>query len=256
MEAQRRQILAAVADGQLTPEEGAARLDDLERGAQAAPQASIRALKVVCSVGTAEIAGDSGVREAVAEGPHAVRREGDTLVIESHPDDSADWPYFRFSQARGERVRELWRHRPHSLRIRMNPDLPLEIRCLAGRLLVQRVNAPVRAEVSAGSVEIERFASPLDIAVLAGRVRASGVLNQGSSRIRCETGKVQLHLERGSSVRVRTSAVLGKVILPGRGTPGSGWSVRGASQEMTVGTGAGSLEVEASMGKIEITADE
>jgi len=255
MEEERRRILSAVAAGQLTPEDAAVQLDDLERRAAAGPQPSLRGLKVVCRVGTAEIAGDPGVREAVAEGPHAVRREGDTLVIESNP-DPGDRGGFRFSGPRGERVRELWRHRPQSLRIRMNPELPLEIRCLAGRLLVQGVSAPVRAEVSAGSVEIDRFASPLDIAVLAGRVRASGVLNQGSSRIRCETGNVQLHLERGSSVRVRTSAVLGKVSLPGSGTPGSGWSARGGTQETTVGAGAGSLEVEASMGKIDITADE
>jgi len=43
---------------------------------------------VVRALGSADIIGDPSVREAVAEGPHIARREGDTLVIEG--DDEFD----------------------------------------------------------------------------------------------------------------------------------------------------------------------
>src|SRR2546421_2091119 len=100
----RRDILAAVARGDLTPEEGATRLEELPAlppgpataalppppiegratPVGPAPEAGIlRAVRVVRTLGTAEIIGDPQVREAVAEGPHVARREGDTLVIRS-----------------------------------------------------------------------------------------------------------------------------------------------------------------------------
>src|SRR5256885_11979062 len=98
MQDPRRDILAAVARGELSPEEGAARLEQLPSpppgpATAALPPPAARAgqgvepaltaVRIVRSLGSAVIVGDPQVLEAVAEGPYVAEREGDTLVIRS-----------------------------------------------------------------------------------------------------------------------------------------------------------------------------
>ncbi len=257
----RKQILADVAAGRLSPEEAAVRLEQVEHPSPASePGQPPRRVRIVSTVGVTEIIGDRGVREAVAEGPHAVRPEGDALVIESEAaDEEASWVF-----SRRERRHHGWRRLPIRLTVRMNPDLPLEVDLGAGTLSIRDVKGPIRARASAGTARIEGFASPLDIAVLSGTVRASGVLSSGDSRVRCEAGTVRIHLERGSSVRVRAHTALGKVVLPNSAESRGpirvevhrrrGWPI-GSDEQATVGAGAGTLEVEASMGTVQVSAD-
>ena len=87
----KREILNQVAQGDLTPEEAEARLAELDRpapggaDAAAAPAEAATKVRIVRIAGAAEIIGDPTVKEAVADGPHDVHREGTTLVIESRP---------------------------------------------------------------------------------------------------------------------------------------------------------------------------
>lgn len=139
--------------------------------------------------------------------------------------------------------------------VRMRPDLPLDASVTAGSLKIAGVTGPLRVAIAGGSAKIDRFAGPLDLSVEAGTAKGSGLLVAGSSRIRCQAGSVRIHLERGSSVKVRARAELGNVVLPGD-AEGERWlSGAGAAREVTVGEGAAVLEIEANMGNVVVSAD-
>jgi hypothetical protein len=141
------------------------------------------------------------------------------------------------------------------LTIRMRPDLPLDATVTAGSLKVAGVTGPLRVAVAGGSAGLDEFRGPLDLSVEAGSVKGSGLLVSGSSRIRCQAGSVRIHLERGSSVKVRARAELGNVILPGD-AEGERWLAGGgAAREVTVGDGAGLLEIESNMGSVVVSAE-
>jgi hypothetical protein len=123
-----RAILQEVAAGRLSPEEAAALLDRAEQaeqetgseqgeptrdqgaatgarpGDRTAPPTSggaegVRRVRVEGSFRSARIVGDPTVREAIADGPHVARREGDLLIVESAFDES-ELPGFVFSRGR------------------------------------------------------------------------------------------------------------------------------------------------------------
>jgi len=140
------------------------------------------------------------------------------------------------------------------LTVRMRPDLALDASVTAGSLKVAGVTGPLRVAVAGGSAKIDRFGGPLDLSVEAGSVKGSGLLVAGSSHIHCQAGSVRIHLERGSSVKVRASAELGNVVLPGD-PDGEHWLAGGGAREVTVGDGAGLLEIEAHMGNVVVSAE-
>jgi hypothetical protein len=207
---------------------------------------------VIRSIGTAEIIGDPSVREAIAEGPHLARREGDALIIEGRDDDPATMAGFVFSWPEGRHRMPRNHRRPRfrwgdiaPLRVRVNPNLPLEVEAQAGRLRITGVHGPIRANVQAGGTDISDFRSPLDLTVQAGSITARGRMDSGASRIQCSAGSVRIHLERGSSVRVSAHSTLGKVIFQSRDDR-SPW---------IVGAGDGTLDIDATMGSVGVTAD-
>ena len=259
-----REIINQVASGKITAEEGAARLESLhaaESGAEpaqaasaptatAAAPAGTRRVRVNSVIGMAEIVGDPSVTVAVAEGPHRARQDGDTIVIEQEgllgENDS-------FSFVRGDRkafvnAMDVGRRR---LRVRMNPALALTAQVNAGSLRVEGVHGPITAEVLAGSLRISDFAAPLEISTQAGNVSASGRLDSGASRVRCEMGNVTINLERGSSVQVTARTTMGKVAVDSGGDA----VVLGQSgQAVTIGSGAGRLDIDCAMGNVRVTA--
>src|SRR5437763_8924935 len=126
MEDPTRKLLARIARGELSPDEGARLLEEMR---DAAPQTvavaePARRVRVVRGSGTAEITGDSHVDDVVVDGARRVWREGATSVIEG-------------VAAAGES--DLG-----ELRVRMNPHLPLEVTGRAGSVHVRGVHAPVR----------------------------------------------------------------------------------------------------------------
>ena len=182
------------------------------------------------------------VRDAVAEGQHRARIEGDVMIIEG---EIANEP--------GTFITRSWLGFPeHSsgdrLVVRVNPALALDLQVQAGSLRVNGVEGPIRADVQASSATIDGFSKPLDLTIQAGSMRATGRLDEGESRITCDAGSLNLYLERGSSVRIRAEAHLGKVVLPGiEGSSGA--------QDVTVGTGTASLSIKTNIGSVNVTAD-
>ena len=311
MNERQRAILQQVAEGRLSPEEATLLLDEAAReqgegtepsewgdeagqeegtdggatpGGQSPPpggeaQGTIRRVRVVGNFRSARIIGDPSVREAVADGPHMARREGDLLVIESAIED-LDLPGFVFNRGwwswrptvppdpghvrpprpprpprpgrwTGE---EAWQ-RPwyqSQLTVRMRPDLALDVELSAGTVRVDGVTGPMRLEVRAGSVRVEGARGPLDASVAAGSLRVDGMLRTGESRVRCDASSVRINLERGSSVLVRARAEMSKLSMPHRGQMGT-WM--GEREEVKIGDGAATLDIEANMSSVGVTAE-
>lgn len=261
MEEQERAILERVARGELSPEAGAAELDDIEAaeqvsadggpdlwrvsvpvgGAIASTVPGLGSVRIRSDFGTVTVIGDNSVREAVAEGPHSVRREGDALVIEHSPIDQADQYVFGRHGYVGHRQR---------LIVRMNPSWPLDLESQAGSVQIRGLSGRIRAAVHAGSTTIEDFTGPLTLASQAGTIRARGILREGDSTISCQAGSVRLELGRGSNVRVRARAHMGRVHIDGVKRPAS--LAIGGSDELVVGDGRATLEIEATMGSIRV----
>ncbi|TMD49515.1 MAG: hypothetical protein E6I86_03760 [Chloroflexi bacterium] len=240
--ADRREILSRVAAGTISPEEAAAQLDAVAKDREDT-EPRIRCVRVIKRLGAAEVIGDPNVRDAVADGQHRARIDGDVMIIEG---ETANEP--------GTFITRSWLGFPeHSsgdrLVVRVNPALELDLQVQAGSLRVNGVDGPIRADVQASSATIDGFRKPLDLKVQAGSIRANGRLDDGESRIACDAGSVNLHLERGSSVRVNARAHLGKITLPGEAGD------RGA-QDVTIGDGTASLVIETNMGSVRVTADQ
>jgi hypothetical protein len=237
---ERREILSRVAAGTISPEEAAAKLDEINQSERQA-ESSIRTVRVVRQLGSFEIIGDPSVRDAVAEGPHHARIVGDVMVFEG---GSSDGPGdFMFGLGRNL-LRE-------ALLVRMNPALGLDVQIQGGDCRVRGVEGPIRARVQAGSATIDGFANAVDLSVQAGDLQATGRLDTGDSRIACKMGSASLHLERGSSVRIKARSSLGDVELPDR----SGQTRGTGNGDFVVGAGAASLAIDSTLGSVKVTTD-
>jgi hypothetical protein len=247
----KREILAKVAAGTLTAQEAALELEELEPAAHGpepvatATAGEVTRVRVVASMGSVTVIGDESVREAVAEGHHVARREGDAYVIESREEDEIGSRFtFGGHQGRfGINVKE-WR-----LIVRMNPRLKLEAEVQAGSLVVRGIRAPIKVEVQAGSTKLEDFTFPIDLDVQAGSVKAYGRITEGTSRIRCQAGSVKLELDSASSVKVRAKTSLGKISLPGAPTVAG---LGGNGSQAQIGTGAATLDIDAEFGSVQV----
>ena len=255
-----REILNQVAAGKITAEEGVARLESLESAeaqdrpagqpVSAPPVAGTRRVRVASVFGSAEIIGDPGVTYADVEGPHRARQDGDTLVIEQGPIGGDD--HFTFSRSDGRSVVDSVDFGRRKIKVRMNPDLALGVQVNAGSLRIEGVHGHITGEVLGGSCRISGFESPLDFAIQAGNLSASGRLDSGASKLRCEMGNVTMNLEKGSSVKVTARTTMGKVAVEsGANEP----VLLGQSgKEVTVGSGASSLDIECTMGNVRVSA--
>ncbi|HEX6548757.1 MAG TPA: DUF4097 family beta strand repeat-containing protein [Candidatus Dormibacteraeota bacterium] len=253
----RREIIAKVASGELSPEEAASRLEETEveaaPSAEATPSlaapAGIEAVRVVADFGSVRIYGDASVAGAIAEGPHAAEQDGSTLVINGWLGGLGG---FVFGRRGRRRVRIGGDHGEDRIDVRMNPRLRLILDVKAGDVRVDGIEGPIEADVLAGELRIDRFRAPIDINLKAGEVRASGRLDHGASHIRCSAGSVRLELEKGSSVRVQARTTMGNVDLDDDQPTAM---IGGGPVERVIGAGAATLEIDATMGDVRVRTD-
>jgi len=255
-----REIVDQVASGKISPEEGAARLESLHK-TEDAPVAALpvealrsagptRRIKVSSQIGSTEVVGDPTVALATADGPNRVSHDGDTMVIEHSALDDND--HFTFGPGERRFVINGIDVNRRRLKVRMNPDLPMLASVSAGSLRIEGVHGPISGEVLAGNCKIAGFSAPLEMTIQAGNLSASGRLDSGDSKIRCEMGNVTINLEKGSSVRVTARTTMGKVTIDvGDGEP----VVLGQNgREVTVGSGKATLDIECTMGNVRVSA--
>jgi hypothetical protein len=153
-----------------------------------------------------------------------------------------DWPDWRE-----------WQRLVEPLVVRANPDLEIELDMSAGAATVSGLRRRVVVEVSAGSLTLEDVTGPLDLRAQAAAVRVRGRLSEGASRVRCDAGTVSIVLEPGSDVRVKASCELGRVRLSNEAGDWRGTGV--GTREMVVGSGRATLDVEATMGAVDVRAE-
>lgn len=280
---ERRKILERVASGELSPENAAELIDALnDRGpAKTTEDEKVTAIRVQGTFRTLRIEGDPSVKTAVAEGEHRARVENGTMIFDADPDDDGSGyvlfgprPLRDRDRERNRERRRESRHRrrvsarvdlgagrrftweggrPPVLRIRMNPELPLEVDMTAGSARVEGITGPIVADLTAGSARFEGVRSPFRAEVDAGSVQVSGRFDRGDSAIRCTAGKVNLFLEKGSSVRIVARTTMGKVKLP----DDNSWKgfIGAGKHEAVVGSGEGTLEVEATTGAVSVDVE-
>lgn len=253
---ERRAILQRVADGELTPEEA----DELLRGRdKATPATGVDRIRISVGVGGIDVVGDPSVQGAEVDGPHRAEMDGDTLEISGEWDPDADEDDRAYGFRFGRRAKVIIgayssgdERKIARLRVRMNPELPLDCELDAGPVKVSGVHGPIRIRLAAGPVSIDDFAGPLDVSVNAGAVRANGRLVEGESRIRSDAGAVRVRLDPTSSVHIIAHAALGKVLVgEGNGRKKGGFG--SDRREATIGDGEATLRVETAMGSVHVT---
>jgi Putative adhesin len=239
----RREILSQVASGTISAEQGAARLTALESepapaATPAAPVTAVKLIRIVARFGNTEVIGDPSVAFAVAEGPHGVRQDGDTMVIDQSP--MSDETIFTFSRPR-IRMSIPGFETDRKLIVRMNPSIALTASVQAGNLSIEGVQGAVKGDIKAGNCHISEFRGPIDLNVIAGNITASGRLDGGASAIRCKMGEVRVALARTSSVRINAHTTMGDVAIEGDGV-----------KDRIVGAGAGTLDIDCLMGNVRV----
>src|SRR5438445_1975906 len=240
-----REIVNQVASGTISPEEGAARLEGLEAGpspvTSPTPSAGPKQVKVVSRLGNTEVIGDPSVSFAVADGPHRIRQDGDTMLIEQSGFGDDSFEFIRRAgraNAFGE-----------TLTIRMNPTVLLVARVQAGNVRIDGIHSALTAEVQAGNCRVNDFRGPIRLRVVAGNVEASGQLDSGASSIRCNMGEVKVSLARRSSVSITARTTMGDVAIEGEGITHSG------SNQARLGDGAGTLDIDCTLGSVRVAVE-
>jgi hypothetical protein len=260
-----REILEKVASGELDPAEAAKMLDEIQRsdsdevsvaatepleGATLPSMTEIKRVLVRATSRRVRIVGDPTVATAALEGPHTVRRDGSTLLItgetELVPSNNA------FVLLAGGRWREVADRVQHSLgqdlelTVRVRPDLPVGVEVIAGSLQVEGARMLDHVRVTAGSLRVHGSEAPIDLLVQAGSAQVNTRQTYGQSRIRCESGSLQLTLEEGTDARVRSDIQLGRLSVDPE--PRN----KDRQRDVVVGLGAAEIDLEVVMGAVNL----
>lgn len=275
-----RDLLNRVASGEISPEEAEARLaaaaaspadtsaaqsgaaePTADSGEPSEPTATqhvvpeppptepVRRLKVRASAVRLTVVADPTVDTAVAEGPHRVEHVGDRLTIHSDlskGEYEAEVPRSAFASWLAN-VNRAGSH----LRVRVNPDLPLEVLNVAGSLELDGVRAPVSVGVEAGSAKLHGGAGPLNASVASGSLEVEWEFH-GTSSVSADLGSARVAVMPGSDIRVEAEAMLGLATI--RMPDGTTYkSSAEGHPPVAVGSGAGELSVTTRLGSLVVT---
>jgi hypothetical protein len=143
-----------------------------------------------------------------------------------------------------------WSGWSEPLVIRVNPQLAVDVDLSAGSLEVSGVRGPVSVDVSFASATLEGLSGPIDVRAQAATVRFRGALTQGASRVRADAAAIFVFLAPESDVVVHSTCELGRLrVVRGEHAVAPG-------EELVLGRGRASLDIEASMGSVLVRADE
>ncbi len=192
------------------------------------------------------IVGDSTVATASVDGPHVLRRTGSVLEVTSDGDIGPSLDGFMLRPPRSfDDLRAIGLGK--ELLVRVNPTIAVDAEVTAGALTTEGVPFLGKVRVTAGGATLDRIAEANDVLVQAGSATIRGDLATGRSRIRCESGSLDITLGDRSSVTVRTDVQLGKVSWAGADNDNV--------DEVVLGSGAARLDVGVVMGWATIKAD-
>jgi hypothetical protein len=190
--------------------------------------------------------GEPAVNGVAVDGPHVIKRDGDTLAISSEGDMGVSIDGFSMLRNPTDlkaHVNGLARE----LSIRVNPNLLVEVEVTGGSVNAERLPGLTRVRVTAGTAKVADVDGPIDVLVQAGSASLDAQITKGRSRVRVESGTAQVSLRRGSDVHVHTESQLGRVTWSG--------AVSGQSKDVEIGRGRAALDVEVLVGTAQITSD-
>ena len=190
--------------------------------------------------------GEPAINGVAVDGPHVIKRDGDTLAISSEGDMGVSID--GFSMLRNPtNLKSHVNGLARELSIRVNPALQVEIEVTGGSVVAERLPGLTRVRVTAGTAKVTDVDGPIDLLVQAGSANLDAQLTKGRSRVRVESGSANVTLRRGSDVRVHTEAQLGRVTWTG--------AVNGQSKDVEIGRGRAALDVEVLVGAAQIISD-
>lgn len=190
--------------------------------------------------------GEPAVTGVAVDGPHVIKRDGDTLAISSEGDMGVSIDGFSMLRNPTD-LKSHVNGLAKELSIRVNPMLQVEVEVTGGSVTAERLPGLSRVRVTAGTAKVTDVDGPIDMLVQAGTATLDAQITKGRSRVRVESGAANVTLRRGSDVRVHTEAQLGRVSWTG--------AVSGQSKDVEIGRGRAALDVEVLVGSAQITSD-
>lgn len=249
-----RTLLEDVASGKISPEEASTRIAELSQTtpvSEVVPtDEPVRRIQVKAGAVRLTVTGDPSVAEAVANGPHTMRREGDLLLIDTNTtagegDFSVDAPRSAFMTWLGQMVNRVGA----SVEVRVNPNLPIQILLVGGALELQGVAAGASVGVEAGSAQLSG-SGPLIFDVASGSGKVEWAFT-GQSKVRADMGSVNVTVRPESNVTVTADTSLGQAIVKTH-TGNLKAPQDGATPPVAVGDGQGNLAVSSRMGSAQV----
>lgn len=258
MDEQLRSLLQRVADGELTPEEAERALRQDPDTAKPGPATSgtdqpdqqpVQRLMIRASAVRLVVVGDPTVDTAIAEGPHRVSHDGDRLTVHSDlrvGQYEAEAPRSTFASWLGNVNRA-----GSPLRVRVNPDLPLEVLNVAGSLELSGVRAATSVGVEAGSAKLHDGAGQLTLSVASGSADVEWQFT-GDCSVHTDLGSARLTALPGSDVTITAEATLGLASI--RMPDGSTIKASGESHPTArAGAGTGTLAAATRLGSLVVS---
>lgn len=248
-----RNLLHRVASGEISPEEAESALNETSAtppAQPAQPEAEpVRRIAVRASAVRLIIVGDPSVDTAIAEGPHRVSHVGDRLTVHSDlrvGEYEAEAPKSTFATWLGNVNRA-----GSPLRIRVNPDLPLEVLNVAGSLELSGVHATTSVGVEAGSAKLHDGAGQLTLSVASGSADVEWQFT-GESSVSTDLGSARLNALPGSDVAITAEATLGLASI----RLADGTTIKAGADghpPVQAGAGTGTLAAATRLGSLVVT---
>ncbi|MGW1342279.1 hypothetical protein ACWCOV_14635 [Kribbella sp. NPDC002412] len=190
--------------------------------------------------------GEPAINGVAVDGPHVIKRDGDTLAISSEGDMGVSIDGFSMLRNPTD-LKSHVNGLAKELSIRVNPSLQVEVEVTGGSVNAERLPGLTRVRVTAGTAKVADVDGPIDLLVQAGSAHLDAQITKGRSRVRVESGAANVNLRRGSDVRVHTESQLGRVAWAG--------AVTGQSKDVEIGRGRAALDVEVLVGTAQIVSD-
>ncbi len=245
-----RSLLEDVASGKLSADEASSKIHQMQPGSEISQMDEpVRRIVIKAGAVRLTVVADPSVAQAVADGPHTMRREGDALLINTNTtqgDFAVEPPRSAFMTWVGQMVNRVGA----SVEVRVNPDLPIQVLLVGGALELTGVRAGASVGVEAGSAQL-MGSGPLLFDVASGSGKVDWTFT-GQSRVRADMGSVNVTVRPDSDVVVTADTSLGQALVKSH-TGNLKAPQDGPTPAVTVGSGAGSLTVSSRMGSAQVT---
>lgn len=189
------------------------------------------------------IVGEPFLATVAVEGPHVMRHDGDVLTVASEGEFQATLDNFTLRTPNLRDLQERFVDLTRELVIKVNPRLDVEIEVTAGSVSIERAPRVSHVRITAGSAKLRDVTGPLDLLVQGGSATIEGGISVGDSKLRVESGSLQVNLLVGTNATVTNDVQLGRLSWDGES---------GGPAQRIVGNGAAGLRIEGMMGAVTV----